>query len=359
MTRHWGEGSIYKRGTRFWISYSVNGKVYKESGGKTKAEARALLHARRADILKGSFITPQQNKISIDQLLDNYLSNLKVKGAKSIPALVSGLKPIRNEFGHMRAISLTSDMMNEFILEQVDIGKANATVNRGTQGLRTAYNLAIKEGKLNSAPHFTILKEDNTREGFFEKEEFEAVLEHLPAPYNDMAEFAFYTGWRTGEIKPLRWDQVDRKGQEIRLKTSKNGLGRVIPLHGRILELIEERWQKREVKSKSGEIYISPLVFHKEGKAVGIFRKPWITACKEAGHPGKLFHDFRRTAARNFTRAQVSESVAMAITGHKTNSMFRRYNITNMDDKRNAFIAAEEHLESQKHVPTKVSLVKE
>ena len=49
----------------------------------------------------------------------------------------------------------------------------------------------------------------------------------------------------------------------------------------------------------------------------------------------------------------------MAITGHKTNSMFRRYNITNMDDKRNAFIAAEEHLESQKHVPTKVSLVKE
>ena len=69
--------------------------------------------------------------------------------------------------------------------------------------------------------------------------------------------------------------------------------------------------------------------------------------------------DFRRTAARNFTRAQVSESVAMAITGHKTNSMFRRYNITNMDDKRNAFIAAEEHLESQKHVPTKVSLVKE
>jgi len=174
-----------------------------------------------------------------------------------------------------------------------------------------------------------------------------------------MAEFAFYTGWRTGKIKPLRWDQVNRKSQEIRLKTSKNGLGRVIPLHGRILDLIEERWQKREVKSESGETYISPLVFHKEGKPVGIFRKSWITACKEAGHPGKLFHDFRRTAARNFTRAQVSESVAMAITGHKTNSMFRRYNITNMDDKRNAFIAAEEHLESQKHVPTKVSLVKE
>jgi integrase len=359
MTRHYGEGSIYKRGSRFWISYSVNGKIHKESGGKTKAEARALLQARRADILKGSFITPQQNKISIDQLLDNYISNLKVKGAKSVQALVSGLKPIRKEFGHMRAISLTSDMMNEFILDQVDQGKADATVNRGTQGLRTAYNLAIKEGKLNSSPHFTILKEDNAREGFFEKEEFDAVLEHLPTPYNDMAEFAYYTGWRTGEIKPLRWDQVDRKGREIRLKTSKNGLGRVIPLHGRIFDLIEERWLKREVKSKSGETYISPLVFHKEGKQVGIFRKSWITACEKAGYPGKLFHDLRRTAARNFTRAQVSESVAMTITGHKTNSMFRRYNITNMDDKRNAFIAAEEHLESQKNIPGKVASIRE
>ena len=237
MTRHWGEGSIYKRGTRYWISYSVNGKNHKESGGKTKAEARALLQAQKVNIQQGNFITPQQNKVSIDRLLDNYISNLKVKGAKSIPALVSGLKPIRNAFGHMRAVSLTSDMMNEFILEQVDIGKA--TVNRGTQGLRTAYNLAIKEGKLNSAPHFTILKEDNAREGFFEKEEFEAVLEHLPTPYNDMAEFAYYTGWRTGEIKPLRWEQVDRKGREIRLKTSKNDLGRVIPLHGRILDLME------------------------------------------------------------------------------------------------------------------------
>jgi len=132
--------------------------------------------------------------------------------------------------------------------------------------------LAIKEGKLNSAPHFTILKEDNAREGVFEKEEFEAVLKHLPTPYNGIAEFAYYTGWRTGEIKPLQlWDQVDRKGQEIRLKTSKNGLGRVIPLLGRILDLIEERWQKRGVKSKSGETYISPLVFHKVRKAGGYF----------------------------------------------------------------------------------------
>ena len=79
-----------------------------------------------------------------------------------------------------------------------------------------------------------------------------------------------------------------------------------------------------EVKSKSGEIYISLLVFHRKGKPVVDIKKAWYKACKEAGYTDKLFHDFRRTAARNFIREGVSESVAMSITGHKINFMFQR-----------------------------------
>jgi integrase len=347
LTRHWGEGSIYKRGNRYWISYSVNGKIHKESGGKTKAEARETLQARKTTIHQGTFISSKQSKITINQLLDSYITSLKIKGAKSIPTLKSGIKPIRDEFGYIRATDLVPDMMNKFILEQKKAGKANATINRRTQGLRAAYNLAVKEGKLKSVPYFSILKEDNARQGFFEQEEFEAVLKHLPDPYNDLAQFAFYTGWRKGEIKPLRWDQVDRKGREIRLKSSKNGYGRVIPLEGTLLNIIENRWQKREVTFNNRQTYMSPLVFHKKGEPVGDFRKSWNKACELAGFPNKIFHDFRRTAARNFSRAQVPESVAMSITGHKTNSIYRRYNITNMDDKRNALLSTEEHLKSQ------------
>ena len=358
MTRHWGEGSIYKRGTRYWISYSVNGKIYKESGGKTKAEARALLQARRANIHQGSFITPQQNKISVNQILDNYIDYLKIKEAKSTIHVVSGLKHVREEFGHMRAVDLTPEMNKTFILSQQNLGYANATINRRTQALRAAYNLALKEELLSKIPRFTILKEDNARQGFFEQEEFEAVLKHLENPYDDLALFAYLTGWRKGEIVNLRWNQVDHGEKEIRIDTSKNGVGRVIPISGGLWDLIKVRWQKREVKSKSGETYISPLVFHKDGKPIGDFRKRWNTSCEKAGYPDKLFHDFRRTATRNFTRAQVPESVAMSITGHKTNSMFRRYNITNMDDKRNAFLAAQAHLESKKDNAKIISLSK-
>ena len=78
MTRHWGEGSIYKRGTRYWISYSVNGKTHKESGGKTKAEARAKLQARKSEIFHGTFIDSQRAKVSINELSENRFANIIV-----------------------------------------------------------------------------------------------------------------------------------------------------------------------------------------------------------------------------------------------------------------------------------------
>src|SRR5918993_892092 len=95
---------------------------------------------------------------------------------------------------------------------------ANATINRELAALKRMFVLAIQGGKLLARPHIAMLLEDNVRRGFFERAQFEAVREHLPAPLRGVATFAYVTGWRVqSEILPLQWHQVDREGGTVRL----------------------------------------------------------------------------------------------------------------------------------------------
>ena len=91
----------------------------------------------------------------------------------------------------------------------------------------------------------------------------------------------------------------------------------------------------------------SEYIFHLNGRPIASFRKAWATACKFANVPGRLFHDLRRCAARNLLASGVPQTVAMKITGHKTDSMFRRYAIVTVEQQREALRAARAYRELQ------------
>jgi len=171
---------------------------------------------------------------------------------------------------------------------------------------------------------------------------------HLPAPLQTVATFAYFTGWRRSEILGLEWSRVDRKAGIVRLDvgTTKNKDGREFIYRdiADVKRVIDQQWEKHEALKREREsrgsdsdrrekvATICPLVFHRKGKRIKSYRKAWQKACESAGCPGRLMHDFRRTAVRNLERAGVSRSVATAITGHKTEAVYRRYAIVSSGD---------------------------
>ena len=121
----------------------------------------------------------------------------------------------------------------------------------------------------------------------------------------------------------------------IRLEpeTTKNRDGRLFKYAelDEVAAAIEGLWERHEALAMAG--VLTPLVFcRRHGQRIRTFWKRWKTACEAAGCPGRIPHDFRRTAVRNLNRAGVPETVAMKITGHKTRSVFDRYDITGEED---------------------------
>jgi integrase len=145
-------------------------------------------------------------------------------------------------------------------------------------------------------------------------------------------------------VLPLEWSQVDFKAGEVRLEpnTTKNGEGRTFPFTTELRTLLEAQQAERDRLKKRGKIV--PWVFFRMvakkrrgerfPKGITSFTKAFKTACRKAGCPGRILHDFRRTAVRNLERAGVPRSVSMKLTGHKTESVYQRYAIADDRDLR-------------------------
>src|SRR5205085_6395588 len=126
---------------------------------------------------------------------------------------------------------------------------SSAEINRELALLKRMFSLAMQAAKLLYKPHIPMLKENNVRTGFFEREQFESVLAHLPAEIQPVIEFAYITGWRIrSEVLPLEWRQVDFAAGEVRLDagTTKNGHGRVIHMTDGLRKVLQTQFIEHE-----------------------------------------------------------------------------------------------------------------
>lgn len=333
---------VRRQSAVWWVRYYRDGQRHEESSGSTrKAEAERLLRLREGAVARGEPVSAEVGRVSVDAALADVVRDYRVNGKRTTEQVERNIRlHVGPFFGGRRLSAVTTADVRAYQAHRQAEGASNASINREMAVLKRAFSLAEQAGKVLHRPHVPMLQEAPPRSGFFERAEFEDVRAALPEHLRGVVTLGFLTGWRiASEVLPLQWSQVDRRERVIRLEpgTTKNGEGRTLP-YGRLPELVdvvEAAWQAHLRLAREGRI--CPFVFHhRGGQRIGSFRKAWARACREAGVPGRLLHDLRRTAVRNLVRAGVPEKIAMGVSGHKTRSVFDRYDITSGADLRDA-----------------------
>lgn len=366
-----GVGRVFKRKMRiangqmvedpiWWIAYYHRGKEYRESSGSTSEEkARRKLKKHLQDIGNRRFV-PNEDRLRFDDLVKDLVNDYQVNDRRSLSTALNHVRHLRTCFGMDRVVDIGSKEVKGYQVQRKEEGASNATINREVACLGHMLSLAAYSDppKLSHKPKFQMLEGENVREGFLDHGSFLTLLQNLPDYLNQIVEFLYYSGWRQGATRSLEWRAVDLEGKTARLRiaSSKNKEPWIVPLAGRLWDIIRERLSERRLDC--------PYVFHRDGRKIGDFNKAWKTACKKSGlggmevqedgrkkYVGTIPHDMRRCTARNLSRAGVPEQLAMKITGHKTNSMYRRYRIVDEDELREAQEKLQAHLGEQSKTP--------
>lgn len=183
--------------------------------------------------------------------------------------------------------------------------------------------------KVTAIPRFPRLREAAPRSGFTTQKEYDALVPHASELWLRGALAVDYAyGLRRRELLDLRVFQIDLADGIIRLDDddTKNGCGRAIAMTPEVRTLLAACCE-----GKKPDAY----AFSRDAcgtDPIKDFRVSWRRLFEAARLPLKLFHDNRRSAIRNMVRSGVDTTVAMKISGHKCDSVFRRYRIMDESD---------------------------
>jgi integrase len=283
---------------------------------------------------------PTAQTLSVAHLYAALERDYVTNGDKSVRNVRSVWKHhLQEVFAEKPAAALDSEQLQRYVVARQAEGAANATINRELAAVKRMYTLARQAGKLRECPYIPHLEERNVRKGFVKDAEYEALARETAGIglwLRTMFELGYTYGWRKSELLGMRVDQVDLSERTIRLEAgeTKNDQARQVEMTVKVYGLLNAC-----CAGKSAE----DLVFtrtarngHKRVSNIVDIRNAWKDATAAAGCPDLLFHDLRRTAIRNMRRHGISEKVAMTISGHKTRSVFERYNIVDRADMHEA-----------------------
>ena len=328
----------------YWIEYYIDGQRKRERIGHSKLAAENRFREVQTAKVEGRYIKNVKGvKLTLNELRKWYLSLSEVRNLSTYNTLLSRVAhPVRLIGESKYASSLSLDDIEHYRLsrgkEESRWSKNNkvtaATINKEISAFKSMLNFAVKYGKIESNPIIKAakLKDDNVRQRIISQNELENLLSFSPVHLKPILKMAYYEPMRKEEIIGLTWDEIDLQSNFIRLsanRTKGKKNGRSIPIHPLIKEMLYSL--PRSITTNRVFLYLDKQGRYRPFKG---FSRSWNRVRKLAGLNDVVFHDFRHTAITNMRKAGNPPSVIMKASGHKTMSMFLRYNLVDDEDLR-------------------------
>jgi integrase len=376
VARKRGTGYLFRRkGCQTWtIQFYQEGRKVRERTGTTdRAAAQRLLTKRLYQVNQGELVEPESKPVRVEQLWACMLASTEAEG-RSLKDYRIHWKHLQPIFGALQARRITAAMVQQYQQQRKrehPHNRPNETVaNRTVNGELGSLLHCLRLGQFTypslTVPKVKKLKEDNTRTGFIEDDQFALLAANASELWlRTFLEIGFTYGMRHGEMLGLTVGQVDLRHNLIRLEpgTTKNKDGRNLVMTTKVRQLVEQCMAGR--KPADG-------LFHRSGEPVREVRYAWQTLCVKCGlgrfecrkcksaattlngcdkcgrrkcisyygtdgrKQGLLVHDLRRSAAKALRLAGVPESTIMRMGGWRTAAMFRRYAIDSHKDQQQA-----------------------
>jgi integrase len=354
---------IRRRGTSLVVSFALSdGKIERRSLGpvdlKWAITQRGLYQrqVREGTYQKRQLRPELTKKIRVADLLEPYLRKYRNKGGKDDSRLMIGWNHLKPMFAVVPLDEVTTDLIERYIESRREPGmdkdkkawlRRNGTINREVAVLRAMFHHGTKVTPrlVHHLPAFPErLEESPARKGFIIEKQYRVLAANATQLWlRALIACAYSFGFRKGELLNLHVRQVDLLGRWIELEegTTKNNEARKVKMTAEVFELVSACCHGKRPDD---------FVFTRDTCAQVVDpRKEWYDLCVRSGlgqwvpakrkngkefnsYQGLNLHDFRRSAIRTMTRRGVSETVAMKISGHKTMSVFKRYNIVDERD---------------------------
>lgn len=346
-------GAVRVESTNWYLfGRDLAGKqIRKKTGTADFAEAEKQAAHLETDLDRGTASADNVKSLRYEDLRTDYILENPSR------ATDEHVKIMDAYFKQTKVVNI-GGRIKQFITARRTKGTSDSTIKRNLKPLIAMLTLAAKSDRIPKVPYVPELSDGNKRSGFIEFDTFKKLRDTLPEHLRPLMTFMYFTGVRIGAALKITWGMVNRPAcNSVTIPGHIQKNGNPLPPLPLVGPLEEVSKSLRDILKEKTDGAIKMHADSEQVFSARNLRKEWNEAVaklglgkydKETGlRSGLTIHDLRRSAARNLRRSGVDEATSMVITGHKTNSIFKRYAILSEDEVHAALLKVGQFTKTQ------------